>query len=124
MSDMQDRRKHPRAEARLSAGVLPAGAGDMLAVTTLNVGEGGVYVEVPKFIEPLTKLSVAFDLPGARGLTRIETEAIVVRTQPETEQPDTTRYQVACAFLTLSDTDRALIRQWMAAQRAQVPARS
>jgi hypothetical protein len=124
MSDPKDRRKHPRAEARLSAGVTPAGAGELLAVTTLNVGEGGVYVEVGHFIEPLTKLSVTLDLPGPRGATRIETEAIVVRTQPEQEQPGTDRYQIACAFLSLSDPDRSLIRQWVAAQRTHAPSRN
>jgi hypothetical protein len=75
MTDEKDRRRHPRAEARLSAGVLPAGAGGMMAVTTLNVGEGGVYVEVPRFIEPLTKLQVTLDLqvpaaPCASGTGR------------------------------------------------------
>jgi hypothetical protein len=83
-----------------------------------------VYVEVGHFIEPLTKLSVTLDLPGPRGATRIETEAIVVRTQPEREQPGTDRYQIACAFLSLSDPHRSTIRQWVAAQRTHAPLRN
>lgn len=124
MTNDRDRRRHPRADARLSAGVLPAGAGGMLAVTTLNVGEGGVYVEVPRFIEPLTKLQITLDLPGPSGPTRIETEAIVVRTQPDQEQPETDRYQIACAFLALSDEHRQTIHRWVAAQRANVATRN
>jgi hypothetical protein len=96
----------------------------MLAVTTLNVGEGGVYVEVPRFIEPLTKLQITFDLPGPAGPTRVDTEAIVVRTQPEREQPGASRYQIACAFLALSDDHRAAIQRWVAAQRTKVAARN
>lgn len=124
MTDEKDRRRHPRAEARLSAGVLPAGAGGMMAVTTLNVGEGGVYVEVPRFIEPLTKLQITLDLPSPSGALRIETEAIVVRTTPEHDSPGTERYQIACAFLALADTDRQVIQRWVAAQRANVAAQN
>ena len=124
MTDEKDRRRHPRAEARLSAGVLPAGAGGMLAVTTLNVGEGGVYVEVPRFIEPLTKLQITLDLPSTSGPLRVETEAIVVRTTPDQEIPGTERYQIACAFLALSDAHRQLIHRWVAAQRANVAAQN
>lgn len=112
MTDRSDRRKHTRTDVRLPAAMRPAGGGEALSVTTLNIGAGGVYVEVPHFIEPLTKLEIGLDLPGAPA--RLETEAIVVRTQPEQESPGVDRYQVACAFLGLTDEHRALLHKWVA----------
>lgn len=117
MTDPKERRAHTRADVRLSAGVRRHGEGDALAVTTLNLGAGGVYVEVPRFIEPLTKLEIALELPGTDGSTRLETEAIVVRTQPDQETPGVTAYEVACAFLGLSEEHRAALHRWVAAHK-------
>lgn len=123
-TDPKDRRQHPRADARLAAGVRAAVGSDLVAVTTLNVGAGGVYVEVPHFIEPLTKLEMVLDLPTGNSSVRIETEAIVVRTQPERPDPSVARYQVACAFLTLSPEHREALQQYVAAQRPQASVRA
>jgi len=118
MADPTERRRHLRTDARLAAGVRRPGEGDALAVTTLNIGAGGVYVEVPRFIEPLTKLEIALDLPEASGTTRVQADAIVVRTDPDAESPDVERYEVACAFLGLTDEDRAAIHRWVASRRS------
>lgn len=117
MSDPKERRAHARTDVRLTAGVRRHGEGDALAVTTLNLGAGGVYVEVPRFIEPLTKLEIALELPGTGGSTRLETEAIVVRTHPEAETPGVDRYQVACAFLGLSEEHRVALQQWVSTHK-------
>lgn len=116
--DPKDRRVHPRADARLAAGVRAAIGTDLVAVTTLNVGAGGVYVEVPHFIEPLTKLEIVLELPAAKGTLRVETEAIVVRTQPDHADPAVSRYQVACAFLTLAPSHREAIQHYVASLKA------
>ena len=121
MAQPSDRRKHARTDAKLSAGLRRPGDSGVLTATTLNVGAGGVYVEVPRFIEPLTKLEIALDLPDPAGSFRVEAEGIVVRTDPETEQPGVQRYQLACAFLTLTEEQRQAIQRWVAAQRAHVP---
>ena len=84
----------------------------------------GQYARVASYANTGQKLSVTLDLPGPRGSSRVETEAIVVRTQPEREAPGTQRYQIACAFLALSDSHRSLIRQWVASQRTHSSTRS
>ena len=117
MTDPKERRAHTRTDVRLTAGMRRADGGEPLAVTTVNVGAGGVYVEVPHFIEPLTKLEIALDLPTAGGATRIEAEAIVVRTTPEQETAGVDRYQVACAFLALSPDHRTALQGWVASHR-------
>jgi hypothetical protein len=118
MTDPKERRSHSRTDVRLTAGMRRAEGGEPLAVTTVNLGAGGVYVEVPHFIEPLTKLEIALDLPAPAGNTRIEAEAIVVRTFPEQETAGTGRYRVACAFLALSDEHRTLLQTWVAAHHS------
>ena len=123
MSDRDERRRAPRADARLRVDLGAAPDGDALTVETINVGAGGVYVEVPRFIEPLTKLSLLIPgpTPGEEPV-RLEAEAIVVRTLPEAEDPSTDRYEVACAFLDLGDEARDAINRYILTHRAQTPA--
>lgn len=118
-----ERRKHERRDARLQV-ALGADGGD-LSVTSINIGAGGVYVEVPRFIEPLTKLSLALEIPGPTpedDSVRVEAEAIVVRTLPEAEDASVDRYEVACAFLDLADESRDVINRYLLTHPAQTSA--
>jgi len=95
---------------------LGSGGEDALSVSTINIGAGGVYVEVPRFIEPLTKLQLAMQVPGPtpdEEPTLLETEAIIVRTLPEKEEAGRQSYEIACAFLTLSDEHRDAINRYV-----------
>ena len=124
-SDRNERRRAPRADARLQVDLGPGVAGDALTVETINIGAGGVYVEVPRFIEPLTKLSLSMLIPGptpGENPVRVDTEAIVVRTLPEAEDASVDRYEVACAFLDLADECRDAINRYILTHRAQAPA--
>ena len=121
-----ERRKDVRADARLEVrlsgpddgrGVVEDGA---YSVTSVNLGAGGVYIEVPNFIEPLTKVSLAMIVPGPTAEERpavVETEAIVVRTLPESPREDVDRYEVACSFLDLSDEQRDVIHRYILTHR-------
>ena len=125
MSERDERRRAPRADARLRVDLGAGADGDALSVDTINVGAGGVYVEVPRFIEPLTKLSLSMLIPGPTSEeepVRLETEAIVVRTLPETEDPSVDRYEIACAFLDLDDDSRDAINRYILTHRTQAPA--
>lgn len=124
-SDRNERRRAPRADARLRVDLGADAAGKALSVETINVGAGGVYVEVPRFIEPLTKLSLSMLIPGPtpeEEAVRVDTEAIVVRTLPEAEDASVDRYEVACAFLDLSDDSRDVINRYILTHSAQTPA--
>ncbi len=125
MSRPDERRRDYRADARLSVGVQTEAGGEALAVSSLNVSAGGVYVQLPRFIEPLTKVALALEIPGPTAQeapVRIETDAIVVRTVPETPQDGVDRYEVACAFLELADEHRDAINRYILTHRAQSPA--
>ncbi|MAF26344.1 MAG: PilZ domain-containing protein [Gemmatimonadota bacterium] len=117
MSSPAERRTAKRVPARLDVRV-EGGAisGDTVSISTINISTGGVYVEIPHFIEPLTKLSIALMIPGpteSEEASLIEVEAIVVRTLPDAPSGDVERYEVACAFLELSDSSRDLINRYV-----------
>lgn len=120
MESGAERRKDVRTSARLPV-ELASGDDGTLSVSSLNIGAGGVYVEVPRFIEPLTKLSLSMMIPGPtpeEEASLVETEAIVVRVLPEQPDPDVDRYEVACAFLELSDENRDIVNRYILTHRA------
>jgi hypothetical protein len=121
MSAGRERRKDGRVELKVPIELSSPGEGSALSVSTLNIGAGGIYVQVPRFIEPLTKLSLSMRIPGPTpddAPAFLETEAIVVRIVPETEEPGRASYEIACAFLALTDADRDAIHRYVLTHRA------
>jgi len=119
-----DRRQDSRAPAQVPVGIKGAGA-DALTVSSLNLSAGGVYVQVPHFIEPLTKVALVLDVPGPTAgdpPVRVETDAIVVRTVPEAADAATDTWEVACAFLGLKDEYRDAIHRYILTHRTTSPA--
>lgn len=115
----QDRRRETRADLQVPI-ELSGAPGDALSVSTINIGAGGVYLAVPRFIAPLTKLSLSMRIPGptpSDAPAFIETEAIVVRTVPEREQAGPASYEIACAFFSLSDEHRDAIHRYVLTHR-------
>jgi c-di-GMP-binding flagellar brake protein YcgR len=125
-SPRPERRKDPRAHAKLEVrlGRSKDGA-EPLSVSTINIGAGGVYVEVPRFIAPLTKLALEMMIPGPTPEEEsffLDTDAIVVRTIPETPRDDVEQYEIACAFMNLSDEHRDAINRYILTHRIKAPA--
>jgi hypothetical protein len=117
-----DRRKSPRARAELKVQLSPPDGAEQtpITVSTLNVSTGGVYVEVPRFIEPLTKLFLTMLVPGPTAEEEpifVDTEAIVVRTSPESPASGIDRYEIACAYLNLSDEHRDILNRYVLTHR-------
>ena len=123
MNQGAERRQDPRAEARLKIEFGGPGDEESFSVSSINIGAGGVYVEVPHYIEPLTKLSLSMMVPGPtpeEEPTLINTEAIVVRTTPEGPEEGLSRYEMACAFLELSDDHRDAINRYILTHQSQI----
>lgn len=98
--------------------------GESITVATLNVSTGGVYVEVPRYIEPLTKLFLTMLVPGPTPSEEpmfVDTTAIVVRTVPESPQAQTDRFEIACAFLELAEEHRDVINRYVLTHRVKAP---
>ncbi len=110
---MNDRRKGHRVDASLKLEVSiprPDGSQEPVSMETLNISSSGIYFKSDHFIEPMTKLDMALELPthkDADGRTdQIDTahcEGIVVRVLPETEGPDVTSYEVAVFFTQIDE---------------------
>jgi c-di-GMP-binding flagellar brake protein YcgR len=92
----------------------------------LNLSAGGVYVETPGYVTPLTKVELTLVLPpfgqdaaggGAesapkeRATASIRAEGFVVRCEPDGREPE--RYLVGIAFLHLSPADRSRIEAYV-----------
>jgi len=100
-----ERRGAVRVPARLAMEIVVGE--DAAHVETVNVSASGVYFASPTFIEPLTKLRVVLDIPGAAGQPGgLVCEGVVVRTEPEASETGVTEYQVACYFTDVADAAR------------------
>jgi hypothetical protein len=119
-----ERRRSARVEASITLQLRTLEGGsppEPLYAQTVNLSEGGVCWTSPRFIPPLTRLSLALLVPegtriapaagpadGAPGALetlygRIDASAVVVRTLPDAPDEGRDRYQVACVFTGFSN---------------------
>ena len=103
-----ERRKSERVDATLALNLhleLP-GMDEPLAPETINVSSTGVYFRSTRYVEPMTKLSLEFDVPTdeSGSTSPVQCEGIVARVIPEIPAPDADFYEVA-VFFTVIDAD-------------------
>ena len=103
-----ERRKSERVDATLALNLhlkLP-GMDEGPAPETINVSSTGVYFRSARYVEPMTKLSLEFDVPTDESGTTssVHCEGIVARVIPEIPTPDVDFYDVA-VFFTVIDAD-------------------
>jgi len=99
-----ERRGAVRIPARLAMEIVIGE--DAADVKSLNVSASGVYFTSSKYIEPLTKLRVTLDLPDSDDTTSgsvVACDGVVVRIEPDVQDPAVTEYEVACYFTDVSD---------------------
>lgn len=118
---MLERRKSLRIPAKLAMEIKIGGKDSALA-ESINVSANGVYFQSPTFIPVLTKLEVNLSLPFSREgessqSTRLITcEGVVVRTEPEQEQPETSSYEIACYFTSINAKDKDYLDSYILKQ--------
>jgi hypothetical protein len=113
-----ERRRKPRADARLSMRVEGAHEGRSAQVVTesQNISASGVYCTSSHFMAPLSKVALTIVLPrlpgrsGAQEL--IKCEGIVVRCDPSARR-GSKNFELACMFSDLDATRRALIEEFV-----------
>jgi len=101
-----ERRGAVRVPARLAMEI--AVEGGTAQVESLNVSANGVYFLSSLYMPVLTKLRVTLELEGddKSGRTHsVACDGVVVRTDPEYEDPSIDEYNVACYFTSISDPD-------------------
>ncbi len=103
-----ERRKAARHRAQLDLKVFisPENEGEVLdGVPTINVSASGLYFESHKWIEPMTKLALSFDVPtdpeDSERVARVDCEGLVVRVVPEEPEEGIGSYEIAVFFTTI-----------------------
>jgi len=109
----KERRRAERVDANLAVTI--SGAPGGAQGRTLNISTNGVYFESPKFIDVLTKVELELVIPaGASGKEeRVVCEGVVVRVDPEHEDPDLSTYNVAVFFAYVSKSSQAVISRYI-----------
>ena len=120
MSDRGERRRSQRVDANLCLQLYLEQEQDGTApaeLETINISTSGVYFRSSRFIAPMTKLAMGLELtvPGAgdddRDHALVQCQGLVVRSDPEEEQPDTSEYEVAVFFTWLEPESQAILEE-------------
>ncbi|MGH7725822.1 MAG: PilZ domain-containing protein [Candidatus Eiseniibacteriota bacterium] len=115
---VDEKRKHPRVEARLAMQLAEEALGDALVTTeSLNISRGGVYCESAEYLAPLSKVSLTVILPPlgrATSSRMLRSEGVVVRCEAMPALRGRKRYQLACCFTGLDGESRALLDEFVA----------
>ena len=116
-----ERRAAPRIEDRVQLAIVEDGA--PLQAETKNLSTSGAYCLLDRFIAPMTKLQLEFQLPDESQRARVRCTGVVVRAEPVITEADRGRYHLAIFFTDLADRDRATIERYVR-QRLNRPAGS
>ena len=114
-----ERRRSPRAAQPVPLAIRDAKLD--LRTETKNLSAAGAYCTLDRFIPPMSKLQLTFELPGSFRRTHIRCTAVVVRVEPIVKDPTAMRYNTALFFTEISKPGRAAIsrfvRQRLSARR-------
>lgn len=119
MSMRKERRQHPRVIERVSLAVTDADT--VLEAETKNLSASGVYCALERFIPPMTKLQLQFELPNETRRTRVRCAGVVVRVEPIVTTVDRARYHTAIFFNEITDRDRSAISEFVRRQLSSNP---
>lgn len=110
--------KERRRARRISASLAVRVSGGPAAASgkTLNISANGVYFQTSRFIEPLTKVKLELLIPHP-GASSDDThvvgcDGIVVRVEPERQDPSVPQYNVAIFFTHLPKSSKAALEKY------------
>ena len=108
---MEERRRAPRLAESVSLDITEAKA--PVQAEMKNLSATGVYCALNRFIPPMTKLRLLFELPGGIRRTQIRCAGVVVRVDPIVTTESQARYHTGIYFTELSDRDRSAITRFV-----------
>ena len=120
MTDFGERRRAQRVDASLRMQVFLDEGSDRDALTEIemvNISTSGVYFRSRSYMAPMTKLALSLELsvPGtAEGETEhalIQCQGLVVRIDPEEEQPAGADYDIAVFFTWIEPDSQVILEQ-------------
>ncbi len=112
MTSPHERRREPRAVEQLTLDLQDAAT--QLTAETKNLSASGAYCTLERFIPPMSKLQLHFELPG-NGTRRsaIRCSGVVVRVEPVIAPSGRGSYHIAILFTELSARDRSAISSFV-----------
>lgn len=122
---MEERRRAPRLKVKLSIALrLPDGETAALG-ETLDLSRNGAYFTSEYFMAEGTRLPVTLELPAdeAYPSAAIHPDGIVVRCQPEAEDPAVRSYEVAVFFMDLAKDEQLLLDGFLERRLGRATAR-
>ena len=114
-----ERRRAPRIVERVSVALTDEGK--VFHTESENLSATGVYCTLDRFMPPMTKLQVQFELPDGARRVRVRCEGVVVRVEPIIANAERGRYHVAVFFTELTERDRAAISQFVSQRLSARP---
>ena len=106
-----ERRRNPRINHRLPMGITSDGT--TIQTQTVNLSAAGVYCTLDRFLAPMTKLQLAYELPQGARRVKIQCTGVVVRSAPVIATPERGGYHTAIFFTDLSDRDRSVVTRFV-----------
>jgi len=108
-----ERRRAARVEVAIPLDV--SGDGGETRGETVNISMNGVYFRSDRYIDPLTKVRMGLVIPPANDGDEEKAmfDGVVVRTEPETEEPDVTEYRIAVYITYMSKDSRGILSEFI-----------
>lgn len=111
-----ERRAAPRVAERLRFAF--SHEGEVTEAESKNLSVSGAYCTTTRFIPPMTKLQVQFELPSGSRKATVRCTGVVVRAEPIVSSPQRAGYHLAIFFSDISPRDRNAIAQFVKARLA------
>jgi hypothetical protein len=108
---MRERRKVPRVAERVVLAITEAGT--ELTTESHNLSTAGVYCTLERFLAPMSKVQVRFELPSSLRRATVRCTGVVVRVEPVVAHADRGRFNTAIFFTELSDRNRSVIARFV-----------
>ena len=107
-----ERRQAPRVADRVSLAI--SDTSFAAETESQNLSATGVYCTLDRFIPPMTKLQVRFEVPNGARRVPIACAGVVVRVEPVIDEAQRGRYHVAIYFTDITDRNRSAISTFVA----------
>ena len=108
---MRERRKVPRIAERVAMAITDAGT--ELTTESQNLSTTGVYCTLDRFLAPMSKVRLDFELPNGPRSSKVRCTGVVVRVEPIIAHASRGQFNVAIFFTELSNRDRSAITRFV-----------
>ena len=115
----QERRRAPRVTGRVTLAIRDASA--EFRAETNNLSTIGAYCTLDRFLAPMTKLQLQFELPDGARRVRVRGEGVVVRVEPVISSSERGRYHTGIFFTEMAERDRSAIARFVRQRLAASP---